>query len=132
MNLEASKILAVALGGAMGASLRYMSAATTHSLLGHAFPYGTLLVNVLGSLLIGYLVVLLPESGHHSPILRLLLISGILGGFTTYSAFSIETLTLLQEGQLVKAGLNIVLTVLSCLLAVWAGYLLARTLHPMH
>lgn len=132
MNFEASKILAVALGGAMGASLRYMAAATTHSILGHAFPYGTLLVNVLGSLLIGYLVVLLPESGHHSPILRLLLISGILGGFTTYSAFSIETLTLLQEGQLVKAGLNIVLTVLSCLLAVWAGYLLARTLHPMH
>ena len=132
MNFEVSKILAVAVGGALGASLRYLAAATTHGMLGHAFPYGTLLVNVLGSLLIGYLVVLLPESGHNSPVLRLLLITGVLGGFTTYSAFSIETLTLLQEGQMVKAGLNIVLSVLVCLLAVWLGYLLARTLHPMH
>jgi len=132
MSFEASRILAVALGGALGSSLRYLAGATTHSIFGHAFPYGTLLVNVLGSLLIGYLVVLLPESGHDSPVLRLLLISGILGGFTTFSAFSIESLTLLQEGQFAKAGLNIVLTVLSCLLAVWAGYLLARMLHPGH
>ncbi len=132
MNFEASKILAVALGGAVGASLRYLAAAATHGLFGHAFPYGTLLVNVLGSLLIGYLVVLLPESGHHSTIWRLLLITGLLGGFTTYSAFSIETLTLFQEGQLLKAGLNITLTLLTCLLAVWAGYLLARMLHPIN
>jgi len=132
VNFEASKILAVALGGAVGSSLRYVLAATTHGLLGHAFPYGTLLVNILGSLLIGYLVVLLPESGHHSQIWRLLLITGLLGGFTTFSAFSIETLTLLQEGQILKASLNIALTVLTCLLAVWAGYLLARTIHPIH
>ncbi len=132
MNFEFSKILTVALGGALGASLRYVAAAATHTLLGHAFPYGTLLVNVVGSLLIGYLVVLLPDSGGHTYGLRLLLITGLLGGFTTFSAFSIETLTLLQEGQLSKAGLNIVLTLLSCLFAVWAGYLLARTLHSIN
>jgi CrcB protein len=126
------KLLAVAVGGAAGASLRYLAASMTHSLLGHAFPYGTLLVNVTGSLLIGYLVVLLPESGSHASTLRLLLITGLLGGFTTYSAFSIETLTLLQEQQLMKAGLNIALTVVSCLLAVWVGYWLARTLHSVH
>lgn len=131
MNFELSKVLAVALGGALGASLRYLAAATTHSLLGHAFPYGTLLVNVLGSLLIGYLVVLLPDTGSPASMLRLLLITGLLGGFTTYSAFSIETLTLLQEGQLMKAGMNITLTLFSCLLAVWVGYLVARTLHPV-
>lgn len=132
MNFEFSKILIVALGGAFGASLRYVVAALTHGFLGHAFPYGTLLVNVIGSLLIGYLVVLLPESGSHASTLRLLLITGLLGGFTTYSAFSIETLTLLQEDQLMKAGLNIALTLFSCLLAVWAGYLLARTLHAVN
>lgn len=131
MNFEISKIFAVALGGALGASLRYLLAAATHGLLGHAFPYGTLLVNVLGSLLIGYLVVLLPEQGSHASMLRLLLITGLLGGFTTYSAFSIETLTLMQEGQLLKAGVNITLTLLSCLLAVWGGYLLARLLHSI-
>lgn len=116
----------------MGASLRYLTAAVTHGLIGHAFPYGTLLVNVIGSLVIGYLVVVLPDSGSHASVLRLLLITGLLGGFTTYSAFSIETLTLLQEQQLMKAGLNIALTVLSCLFAVWAGYWLARTLHSVH
>jgi CrcB protein len=130
LNFDVSKILVVALGGAFGASLRYLTAAFTHGLLGHAFPYGTLLVNLLGSFLIGYLVVVLPESHSHSSMLRLLLITGVLGGFTTYSAFSIETLTLLQEGQVLKAGLNIALTLLTCLLAVWGGYLLAKTLHP--
>jgi CrcB protein len=132
LNFEFSKILMVALGGALGASLRYMAAAATHGLLGHAFPYGTLLVNVVGSLLIGYLVVLLPDPGSHDWGLRLLLITGLLGGFTTYSAFSIETLTLLQEGQALKAGLNIALTLLTCLLAVWVGYSLARMLHTAH
>ncbi|HET6565160.1 MAG TPA: fluoride efflux transporter CrcB [Xanthomonadales bacterium] len=132
LNFELGKILAVALGGAFGASLRYLVAATTHGLLGHAFPYGTLLVNTLGSLLIGYLVVLLPDAGSQGSMLRLLLITGLLGGFTTYSAFSIETLTLLQEGQLLKAGLNIALTLFSCLLAVWIGFLLARAVHVPH
>jgi CrcB protein len=129
VNFEISKIFIVALGGALGASLRYIAAATTHGLLGHAFPYGTLLVNVLGSLLVGYLVVLLPETGSQASTLRLLLITGLLGGFTTYSAFSIETLTLMQEGQLLKAGLNIALTLFICLFAVWGGYLLARIIH---
>jgi CrcB protein len=129
LNFELTKLLAVALGGAFGAGLRYLAASLAHSILGHSFPYGTLLVNVVGSLLIGYLVVLLPESGSQATMLRLLLITGLLGGFTTYSAFSIETLTLLQEGQVMKAGLNIAATLLACLFAVWAGYLVAKTLH---
>jgi CrcB protein len=132
LNFDLSKVFAVALGGALGASLRYLLAAMTHGLLGHAFPYGTLLVNVLGSLLVGYLVVLLPDHGSQASMLRLLLITGLLGGFTTYSAFSIETLTLLQEGQLLKAGLNIALTLCGCLFAVWVGYLLARFAHSVN
>ena len=115
------KLAAVAAGGALGASLRYLMHAITHDVLGHDFPYGTLTVNVIGSLIIGYLVVLLPEQEGGVPILRLLLITGVLGGFTTYSAFSVETLELLQDGHLTKAGLNISITLVSCFLAVWVG-----------
>ncbi len=123
------KLVAVAAGGALGASLRYLIAALTHEFLGHDFPYGTLMVNILGSAVIGYLVVLIPETEGGVPIVRLLLITGLLGGFTTYSAFSVETLEMMQDGHLSKAGLNIATTLLSCLLAVWAGYLVARVVH---
>lgn len=124
------KLAAVAAGGAIGASLRYMAAAVTHTVMGRDFPYGTLVVNVAGSLIIGYLLVLLPDSDESIPLLRLLLITGVLGGFTTYSAFSIETLQLIQDGHLSKAGLNVVLTLLLCFLAVWAGFLIGRNVHP--
>lgn len=130
MKTAALKLAAVAAGGAIGASLRYMAAAITHAVMGKDFPYGTLVVNVLGSLIIGYLLVLLPDSDETLPLLRLLLITGILGGFTTYSAFSIETLQLIQDGHLTKAGLNVILTLLLCFLAVWAGFIFGRTFHP--
>ena len=129
MKVAAMKLAAVAAGGALGASLRYLLAAATHEMLGHDFPYGTLLVNVIGSLLIGYLMVLLPAYDGEIPIIRLLLITGVLGGFTTYSAFSVETLQLVQDGHLTKAGLNISMTLFFCFIAVWAGYLLARVIH---
>ncbi|MBT8062903.1 MAG: fluoride efflux transporter CrcB [Gammaproteobacteria bacterium] len=124
------KLAAVAAGGAIGASLRYIAAAMTHTIMGKDFPYGTLMVNVMGSLIIGYLLVLLPDSEKSIPLLRLLIITGVLGGFTTYSAFSIETLQLIQNGHLTKAGLNVVLTLLLCFLAVWAGFVFGRHVHP--
>lgn len=130
MKIAAMKLAAVAAGGALGASLRYMAAALTHAVMGEDFPYGTLMVNVVGSLIIGYMLVLLPDTEDAVPFLRLLLITGLLGGFTTYSAFSIETLQLLQDGHLTKAGLNIVLTLAFCLVAVWAGFVLGRQFHP--
>ncbi len=123
------KLAAVAAGGALGASLRYLIAAATHSVFGHDFPYGTLMVNILGSLIIDYLLVLIPAHESGIPFLRLLLITGVLGGFTTYSAFSVETLELAQNGHLTKAGLNIALTLGSCFVAVWAGFLAARLVH---
>ena len=127
--MQGEQLAAVAAGGALGASLRYMAAAVTHAFMGEGFPYGTMVVNVLGSLLIGYLLVLLPESEESIPLLRLLLITGLLGGFTTYSAFSIETLQLIQDGHLTKAGLNIILTLLLCFVAVWAGFVMGRGIH---
>ena len=129
MKIALTNLAAVAAGGALGASLRYLLANLTHDILGHEFPYGTLVVNVFGSLLIGYLLVLLPEQEGGVPIVRLLLITGVLGGFTTYSAFSVETLQLAQDGDLTKAALNIGITLLSCFVAVWAGFLLARVFH---
>jgi CrcB protein len=129
MKIAVMKLATVAAGGALGASLRYMAAALTHAFMGEDFPYGTMMVNVLGSLIIGYMLVLLPDSEESIPYLRLLLITGVLGGFTTYSAFSIETLQLLQDGHLTKAGLNVALTLVLCFLAVWGGFLLGRGIH---
>lgn len=123
------KVLAVAAGGALGASLRYLAVHATQSLLGFGFPWGTLLVNLLGSCAIGYLFVLLPESTEPLPLLRLLLVTGLLGGFTTYSAFSIETLQLLQMGALARAGGYVVAMLLLCLAGAWGGLLLGRALH---
>ncbi len=128
MKTAIVKLAAVAVGGALGASLRYIMAHLTQAWLGRDFPYGTLLVNVIGSLVIGYLLELLPHT-EPVPITRLLLITGLLGGFTTYSAFSVETLQLIQDGHLTRAGMNIVLTLVFCFLAVGAGYLLGRMIH---
>jgi CrcB protein len=129
MRVAAINLAAVAAGGALGASMRYLLAAATHSALGHDFPYGTLMVNVVGSLLIGYLMVLLPVQEGGIPVVRLLLITGLLGGFTTYSAFSVETLQLVQDGHLLKAGLNISMTFFFCFIAVWGGFVTARLIH---
>jgi len=129
MKIVAIKLMTVAAGGALGASLRYVIAALTHEIFGHNFPYGTLMVNILGSLIIGYLLVLIPTHDSEIPFLRLLLITGVLGGFTTYSAFSVETLELVQDGHLTKAGLNIALTLAFCFVAVWGGFLVARLVH---
>ncbi len=129
MNLLLLKVTVVAIGGGLGAGLRFLASEATHDLLGRHFPFGTLVVNVIGSLLIGYLLVLLPEGREPVPHLRLLLITGLLGGFTTYSSFSIETLQLLQEGAMDKALLNIAATFLVCLFAVWSGFALARVMH---
>lgn len=129
MRALALQLSAVALGGAAGSVLRYLLGLLVHGGLGKGFPFGTLAVNVLGSLAVGYFATLLPHTEQPAPLLRLLLITGLLGGFTTFSAFSIETLGLLQAGDLHKALLNVAATLCLCMLCVWAGYAFARTLH---
>lgn len=121
-------IIAIAGGGAVGALLRYWGGNTIHVLLGKDFPYGTLAVNVFGSLLMGFLFVLLNDKLDAAPEWKSLLLVGLLGAFTTFSAFSIETLGLIEQGALLKAGLNILLSVALCLLACWAGLSVARQL----
>lgn len=120
--------LAIAGGGALGALLRFWMANGVYALMGRDFPYGTLFVNVFGSLLMGLLFVLLVERSGAAPEWRALLMIGLLGSFTTFSTFSIETLTLLEGGEYSKALLNVALSVVLCLLAVAAGVVAGRQL----
>ncbi|OGI64470.1 MAG: camphor resistance protein CrcB [Candidatus Muproteobacteria bacterium RBG_16_60_9] len=123
-----TRVLAIAAGGALGSVLRYWLSNGVHAALGRGFPYGTLAVNVVGSLLMGFLFVLFLERLSNEAWLRAGLLIGVLGGFTTFSAFSIETWNLIEDGALLKAGLNAGLSLVLCLGAVWIGVLLARQL----
>ena len=123
-----TQILAIAAGGAVGAVLRFWLSTAVHAGLGRGFPYGTLAVNVLGSLLMGLLYALLLERMDVGPEVRAALLIGVLGAFTTFSTFSIETLNLIEQADYLKAVLNTLLSVLLCLLAAWGGLLLGRQL----
>lgn len=117
----------VALGGALGSMARYWMGIRITVLAGLAFPWATILINILGSLVIGFLATLTgPQGRLPAPLdARAFLIVGLCGGFTTFSAFSLQTLDLAGDGRLLLAGANIVLSVVLCLVAVALGHWLA-------
>lgn len=119
-------LLLVAIGGALGSMARYGAAAAVNRMAQSAFPWGTLVVNVAGSFLIGLLMVLLFKAGEWRENGRLLLVTGMMGGFTTFSSFSWETWKLLEDGRLMMAITNVFVSVAICLLATLVGALLAR------
>jgi len=119
--------LVIAIGGAVGAVLRWWLSTAVYSVLGRGFPYGTLAVNALGSLLMGLMATLLLERSGLGPVWRAALLIGGLGAFTTFSTFSMETLTLLEQGEALRAVVNVLASVALCLLAAWGGVVLART-----
>lgn len=123
-----NQILAIAGGGAVGALLRFWVSGWTYSLLGRDFPYGTLAVNVLGSLVMGFAYILFTERLSAGPEWRALIMVGLLGAFTTFSTFSLETFNLIEEGALLKAMMNMLLSVMLCVFAAWAGVLIGRQL----
>lgn len=115
-----NNILLVALGGSIGAVFRYLISIFMIQVFGSSFPFGTLLVNVLGSFLMG-VIYALGQMSHISPELKALIGIGLLGALTTFSTFSNETLLLLQEGDWLKATLNVVLNLSLCLFIVYLG-----------
>ncbi|HHJ19756.1 MAG TPA: fluoride efflux transporter CrcB [Gammaproteobacteria bacterium] len=122
------QVIAIALGGAGGAVLRFWTSTAVYSMLGRDFPWGTLVVNVLGSLLMGFLSVMLVERMTVGPEWRAAILVGFLGAFTTFSTFSLETLNLLEAGALFRALLNIGSSVLLCVTAAGMGLLIGRQL----
>ncbi len=124
-----NQIIAVAIGGAFGAVLRFLVSNGVYQWLGRGFPYGTLSVNVIGSFLIGLMTeALILQRIAISMEYRAAILVGVFGSFTTFSTFSLETLYLIEQGNFLKASLNVLISVFACLLAVWIGLLLGRTL----
>ena len=115
------KLLIIGAGGFVGAIGRYTISGFVHRLTGSTFPVGTLAVNVAGCFLLGALMQLVTTDGAFSPNMRLFLTIGLLGAFTTFSTFGYETLALIDAGDFLHAGLNILYNVVLGLAAVWLG-----------
>lgn len=117
----------VALGGALGSAARYWCAGLVARVIGEGFPWGTLLVNVLGSLIIGFFATITGTEGKWlvSGSIRQFVMVGVLGGFTTFSAFSLQTLVLFEQGEWLRAAGNVLGSILLCLAAVWIGHMAA-------
>lgn len=114
-------MISVGFGGAFGAMARLWISTQMYAWLGRDFAWGTLTVNVLGSLAMGLFIAILSEKMQVQEATRSLILVGFLGAFTTFSTFSFETYLFLQNGELIKAILNIVISVISCLLAIGIG-----------
>lgn len=119
-------MLQVALGGAIGASLRYLTNVGAGRMFGHGFPIATMIVNIIGSFFMGVIVVMLAKKGGNQ--FAPLLMTGVLGGFTTFSAFSLDALTLWERGQAQAATLYVLASVFLSLAAIVAGLFIARSL----
>lgn len=130
--------LLIAVGGALGSMARFWMGAFVTELLGPQFPFGpnlpwgTILINILGSFVIGLFATLTGPGGRFiaSFDARAFVMVGICGGFTTFSAFSLQTLDLIRDDRWAQASANILISVIVCLLAVWLGHLFATALNP--
>ena len=123
----------VALGGAIGMTARYWLATVVARAFGETFPWGTLIINVTGSFVIGFFAALTGPDGRvfASSTVRQFVMIGICGGYATFSSFSLQTLNLANDGEWFRAGANIGLSVALCLIAVWVGVALAGMINVM-
>lgn len=123
----------IAIGSALGGMGRYWCSGFIAARIGETFPWGTMFVNVLGSAVIGFVATLTGPDGRIfvSSDARQFVMVGVLGGFTTFSSFSLQTLALLEDGEWLYAAGNILLSVLLCLLGVWLGHLAAANLNQL-
>ncbi len=123
----------VAIGSAIGGVARFWCSGVAARLFGETFPWGTSIVNVVGSFIIGFFATLTGPDGRifAGSLTRQFVMIGILGGYTTFSSFSLQTLNLLQDGEWWQAGANIALSIVACLVAVWAGYAFAASINSL-
>jgi CrcB protein len=131
MNLQL--YLLIMTGGALGSAARYWCSGLVAGLAGETFPWGTIVVNVVGSFIIGFFNAI---SGPDGRLLvgtetRQFVMVGLCGGYTTFSSFSLQTLNLMRDGEWVPAGANIGLSVVSCLVAVWLGHVVAAAFNQL-
>ena len=129
----AGAYLWIAVGSALGGMARYGCATLIAARLGSGFPLGTLVINILGSFVIGFFSALTGPGGRLavSSNASLFVTVGLCGGYTTFSSFSLQTLALAQGGEWSRAGLNIIASVALCLVAVWIGYMAAAYLNTL-
>jgi len=123
----------IAVGSALGGMARYFCSGLTARLIGETFPWGTFVVNVAGSFIIGFFATFTGPDGrvYASSTARQFVMTGFCGGYTTFSSFSLQTLNLMNDGEWFRAGGNIGVSVVCCMMAVWAGYLVAASLNSM-
>jgi fluoride exporter len=123
----------VAIGGALGTTARYWLSGVVARSVGETFPWGTLVINVTGSFIIGFFGALTGPDGRVfvGSTARQFVMVGMCGGYTTFSSFSLQTLNLMNDGEWLQAGANVGLSVLLCMIAVWAGVVLAGSINAM-
>jgi fluoride exporter len=123
--------LLIAIGGGIGSVSRFWASFVVTRFFGDALPWGTIIVNITGAFIIGLFSTITGEGGRTpaSHMMREFFMVGVCGGYTTFSAFSLQTLNLANNGQALRAGANVVISVVMCLLAVWLGHLLAVQLN---
>lgn len=123
----------IAVGSALGGAARYWASGFVANRIGETFPWGTVIVNMTGSFVIGFFGTLTGPDGRVlvGTTARQFVMLGLCGGYTTFSSFSLQTLTLAQDGEWLLAGSNIVLSVVLCLLAVWLGHGAAAALNGL-
>ncbi len=123
----------IAIGSALGGMARYWCSGVAAELIGETFPWGTLIVNIVGSFVIGFFATLTGPDGRifAGSLVRQFVMVGICGGYTTFSSFSLQTLNQMNDGEWLRAGANVGASVILCLISVWAGQILAASINSM-
>ena len=123
----------IAVESALGGVARFWCSGVAARFMGETFPWGTIIVNVVGCFIIGFFATITGPDGRvfSDTLTRQFVMIGILGGYTTFSSFSIQTLNLVQDGEWWLAGANIALSVVACLVAVWLGFVLAASINSL-